>query len=487
MHPAPFEQPNSSFGVPYPPGSSRTTQHFFDESQADPHGYQVPQYSSRAITPDNEAAHPFFSTEGREATQTFTEKCRDIGLNKLLRDLDWEVDEEKTLGVRSIKERSRLTANFMHELCGGNEAVMAQVLVKFLSHHEAVRDSVCESTSDSRQSSVRDHACNNLCAFNKHLSGLKGCTTEESAAKTTIASAVTFPSGAAQQSVMKPSLNELSQATGLSRQTLKKGQIQNELMLFSGGRGRYERPTRKTRSDCVLPLLTKLVQEKFCHNDRYTRVDSFSKARKVKVPVVEQEEGGGWKITGYRTESHEPRMWLTSSTTGLYKMFIESEEWAAFQAENPGVTMGRSTFAKTLCSCCSKPKPESCVNIIISQQRHYMRAIDKVLRNDKVLKAAIEKCDCPLHRSRRDGGDAQSFLWTEHLNEDPKSFVQRGGCGRTQHPHLQAPSDPTAPKLMPWDCGHSSCDRCGVARKFQILKCPGTSRKRMLSLWNVVC
>lgn len=97
-----------------------------------------------------------------------------------------------------------------------------------------------------------------------------------------------------------------------------------------------------------------------------------------------------------------------------------------------------------------------------------MRAVEYRMRSDKVLKARIEKCYCPLHRAN----ERAPFLWTEHLNGDPRDFVRVAACPRIAHPHLQAPSDDRPPKLLTWDCGNGKCKNCGVDQKLKILECP---------------
>lgn len=86
-------------------------------------------------------------------------------------------------------------------------------------------------------------------------------------------------------------------------------------------------PTRKTQRNNMLPLLRMWLAENFCHNDKYSRVDSFSKAKKDKVPIAEEMEGGGRRETGFKEECHEPRIWTTNGISRLHKMCVESDEW----------------------------------------------------------------------------------------------------------------------------------------------------------------
>lgn len=278
-----------------------------------------------------------------------------MGLDQPVDDLQWVemVEEErKKLSDRTIRQKTQVLANFIHLLCDGREDVATDVLQKFLARRHNVEDAVTHRIITT-VNHAKDFAFDSIKSFHEYLNKLSGCTPDESAAKQAVATAVTFTLLDDSDDVKKPSLNALSEATGVSRHMLRKGQLLNEAMQVSGRR-RFVHRRRKVNRNCTLPFLRRWVRENFCHNDKFSRIDSFSKTRTVKVARIRQEEGGGWVEDGFDTELHEPRIWTTTSITRLYKMCIESEEWKELIKENPSITMGRTTFSKCLCPCCGR-------------------------------------------------------------------------------------------------------------------------------------
>jgi len=134
---------------------------------------------------------------------------------------------------------------------------------------------------------------------------------------------------------------------GLNSQTmLTKRKRVNE---FKSTNDCFEPMRRKVRKDCVAPAATACVWN-WCHSQDASRVDTESnQLYSVQDPT-----------TGVKVK-HPKRVWNDASHQKSFEVFLRSDDYAAFQKNNPGRGIGISRFRTSVCSCCTRESSEDAI------------------------------------------------------------------------------------------------------------------------------
>ena len=119
----------------------------------------------------------------------------------------------------------------------------------------------------------------------------------------------------------------------------------------------------------------------FCHCDDSSSIDSNS--RKVVIVGDDKHAARVWRV---KTVNEQYAMFLNSTTLDNYK-----NTYSAFR------TPSCSFFFEARCKCVSVPVMQSCLDITTSAVIHYMRVIDKYIRNNQEVRKLLKQCKYTQH------------------------------------------------------------------------------------------
>jgi len=182
----------------------------------------------------------------------------------------------------------------------------------------------------------------------------------------------------------------------------------------------------------------------FFHSDKSSSIDSNSKR------MVEVKRGD-------EVELHAGRVWIVSTVTEQYNLFLESEILENTKNLHANfISPSRSFFYQHRCPCITKPTMQSCVDIITSATQHYMRGIAKYIRTNKEIRDQLT-----------------SEPWIPFLSGHAEDFVDQLCCGKLLHPELECGvgSSRRIPSFLEWKCINNTCDECGVNKKYKMDEC----------------
>ena len=151
---------------------------------------------------------------------------------------------------------------------------------------------------------------------------------------------------------------------------------------------------------------------------------------------------------------------------------LNSDEYASFQCENEGATVGYTTWSQVLKEVntfVTNPKPESCVDEKISGLEHMMVALLGVMK----WKAVAE-----LFQGYADVGSALRYdALVEALRKaGAYQFIEAVCCPKVEQPDLHIDKSKRIPTTIPLRCTHTGdgpgngrCTRCGVGNSLGIM------------------
>jgi hypothetical protein len=206
---------------------------------------------------------------------------------------------------------------------------------------------------------------------------------------------------------------------------------------------------RKRRSDYAREAAYAAITE-FCHCNDSSNLDTESYQF---VKVKHQYSG--------EVESHPFRVWHDLTLKDRYKTFRKSSAFAKFKAEHPDWNICKEVFRQLICKCVRAPGPQSCVDLHMSQLKHYMSALERAMRNNPVIKRRVDMCDeCERHQLERDscGGDDSPVMWETYLSGRPVDLIQSSCCKRKEEPMLCYETGRAPPRMLRWGCTHTKSD-----------------------------
>jgi hypothetical protein len=249
------------------------------------------------------------------------------------------------------------------------------------------------------------------------------------------------------------------------------------------------------RSDCSREAAYNAIQE-FCHCNESSNLDTESYCSiKVKDPYSGE------------VEPHPFRVWHEMTLKDRYNGFLDSSVFRKFKEAYPQWSIGREVFRQLMCKCVRNPGPQSCVDLHMSQLKHYMSALDQAMRSNPAIKQRVDTCDdCERHRLERDDSEESPVMWESFLSGRPVDLIQSSCCKRREEPLLcYEVGRETPPRMLRWGCTHKKsgprptqqqqepltstaspseeeqddplvpgqdCGNCGVEKLLRISECP---------------
>ena len=184
----------------------------------------------------------------------------------------------------------------------------------------------------------------------------------------------------------------------------------------------------------------------FCHC-----VDSSHLDSNAKEPLIIKNKEG--KII----RKCARRVWHVSTIKEQYSMYLESETVDRFKRTHPEFIPAKMTmFYENRCPCVLQPSMQSCVDIIRSTNMHYMRAISKFIRNNRIIKEELTQAP-----------------WVDDLNDNPENFIDKLSCPKVPHPELVCGIGNGAkiPSFVSWKCAKGECAECAISKTIDTEKC----------------
>jgi len=217
------------------------------------------------------------------------------------------------------------------------------------------------------------------------------------------------------------------------------------------------KPKRKRRKDYIRDKL-KVFIFKFLLDDDYTRLDT----NQGKVDVIDP-------ATGEIVSVHR-RIWCVSTNKRQqHELFLSSDYYKQFQAENNNATAGYTVWMEVLLQVgtfVSNPVVQSCVDEKISCLEHLMAALLRVLRR-KNVKEVLKK-----YQPTQNALSYDEFYGAVR-KAGAYQFLDKMCCPKEEQPELHIIEDSNCPKMIPLTCTHGKngnekdrCTKCGV-RKVQ--------------------
>lgn len=212
-------------------------------------------------------------------------------LNVGTTELTWSNNENNIPCDSSVRDKRVLLEHFLYKICDGNIAT-ANAVLNLLGKKNREMRMLDEALT--RENETNAQIVGGILDFLEHHSRPGWRPTETAAAVAAVASAVSFSSN--EQQTSRKAVADL---TGLSTRDLKQAEeeINPEMKQHSKP---FRAPTAKTRKDSVLAFLQMVIPDIFCHNNRYTRVDSNAKSHQVKAIRIGCGKGNGWWWMGGR-------------------------------------------------------------------------------------------------------------------------------------------------------------------------------------------
>jgi hypothetical protein len=175
----------------------------------------------------------------------------------------------------------------------------------------------------------------------------------------------------------KVAIQKVANRLGTTWQKAKTCSGKASLLIRFGGK--YSPFKGKQRSDCSREAAYVAVHE-FCHCNESSNLDTESYQF---VKVKHQYSG--------EVETHPFRVWHELTLKDRYKTFLESSAFKKFKEEHPSWDIGKEVFRQLICKCVRGPGPQSCVDLHMSQLKHYMSAFDKAMKNNPVIKGGLTR------------------------------------------------------------------------------------------------
>ena len=151
----------------------------------------------------------------------------------------------------------------------------------------------------------------------------------------------------------------------------------------------YQPNKRKERSDNTRDIAHACVME-WCHSVG-ARVDTNAKTVH-KVTALSGLE-----------EKHPQHIWEEVTWESRFRSFQNSDVYEQYTSEYPQLSIGKTVFGESCCSCIRKPRQESCVDILCSGGQEHTNALRQAF-NNKAIKRELEKCTCAVHGGADDPG-----------------------------------------------------------------------------------
>ncbi len=192
----------------------------------------------------------------------------------------------------------------------------------------------------------------------------------------------------------------------------------------------FEPYQRATRKDCYRELTRELVNE-YCHTDSEGGVRVDTESNRV-FKIVDQETG--------EVEKHPMRVWNDVSWKQRHKSFQQSDMYQNHLVQNPGKTIGLTSFMANVCKYVRSPCPQSCVDVRTSQLYEYQKALRDAAQTNPVLSDNLKNCDCPTHTAAGttccDGLEEDANLLERAVKLSPRDFVAATLCKPVEQPML---------------------------------------------------
>lgn len=210
--------------------------------------------------------------------------------------------------------------------------------------------------------------------------------------------------------------------------------------------------TREIRSDYMLTKLQPYVYAHLMCED-VTHFDSNQRLMEMKHPS-----------TGDTVKVHR-RVWLNANKRQQWLQFQASPNYAEFQKDHDNnKPLAYDTWRKVLEEVgkfVSNATPKSCVDEKMSGLEHAGDAILHALKLPDV-KAELEN------------NNFQGLTYEDTcqllLKRSPQDVVKAVCCPAVDQPDLHIEGIEKCPKLIPFNCTHGECKRCGIKKKLGILK-----------------
>ena len=229
-----------------------------------------------------------------------------------------------------------------------------------------------------------------------------------------------------------------------------------------------------TRSDYIQEKLEPYVFA-FLLDDEFTRLDT--NASPAKQELIHPS-------TGQPVSIHK-RIWHNVDKRQQHLQFQNSKYLTEFHNDHGSeAKVCYETWRRVLSKVnspkfVSNPSSQSCVDEKMSGLEHAIAAILHALKLPRV-KAELEN------------SNAQGLTYDETLElfgkRCPRKVIKAICCPEVEQPDLHVEGIEECPRMMPFNCTHGDCRRCGLKRKLGILKklkkCQSANVQVSVNVWK---